>query len=398
MINDKCHIHYWGKGIIVLVDNQQFHFNEIQKEILFKIHNKNISMDRYCTGVLESNTGYKNFYNQLNKYNILSEYSTGKFTTSGEEGMFYPLKLNIQITDKCNLQCKHCYMCASPKNKEFLSKKKLNKLLKELKNKIYTIQITGGEPMLHKNFFDIAKICKESCSYLTLTTTGMLINKKNVEKLRIFSDIQLSLHSHQDFEHDYLTGAIGSRKRVIKGIHLLKKIGYKNISISHIVTNNNYLYLNQILEFAKYFNIPNVSFGLMSKLGRGKNLDKTYFLTESNIEYVTEELDQYKKLYSNINFSDWHSIDNDFNKIASMPCEAGTLMWVINESGNIIPCEYFTLHGCEIGHIDNIDSLVKSNPRNKVVNSTNKLIHSLEGNVLEPNLICEKIKMIASIE
>lgn len=289
-------------------------------------------------------------------------------------------------------------MCASPENNDFLIEKKLDELLKNLKGKIYSIQITGGEPMLHKNFFDISQLCKKNCLYLTLTTTGMLINDRNAEKLKIFSDIQVSLHSYKDYEHDYLTNSKGSRQKVIKGINSLKKVGYTNISISHIVTNKNFSDLNQILKFAQNNKISDVTFGLMSKLGRGKNLDKSFFLSEDNIDIVMEELESCKEVYYDINFSDWHDVDNNFNKIASMPCEAGTLTWVINEKGNILPCEYFTYHGCNIGSIKDLKSLVEQNPRYKTIHSANELINSFELDNVDSDLICEKIKMIASVE
>ncbi|MFI3605866.1 radical SAM protein [Vagococcus fluvialis] len=402
MINDNCHIHYWGTGIIILINNQQFHFNELQKEILFAI-NKKISLNKLLLNkeiVDNANFDeiYITFYNQLKKYQIISEHSNGNFTSSGEVGKFYPLKLSLQITNKCHLKCKHCYMCASPENNDFLIEKKLDELLKNLKGKIYSIQITGGEPMLHKNFFDISQLCKKNCLYLTLTTTGMLINDRNAEKLKIFSDIQVSLHSYRDYEHDYLTNSKGSGQKVIKGINSLKKVGNTNISISHIVTNKNFSDLNQILKFAQNNKISDVTFGLMSKLGRGKNLDKSFFLSEDNIDIVMEELESCKEVYYDINFSDWHDVDNNFNKIASMPCEAGTLTWVINEKGNILPCEYFTYHGCNIGSIKDLKSLVEQNPRYKTIHSANELINSFELDNVDSDLICEKIKMIASVE
>lgn len=81
-----------------------------------------------------------------------------------------------------------------------------------------------------------------------------------------------------------------------------------------------------------------------------------------------------------------------------MPCEAGTLTWVINEKGNILPCEYFTYHGCNIGSIKDLKSLVEQNPRYKTINSANELINSFELDNVDSDLICEKIKMIASVE
>lgn len=63
-------------------------------------------------------------------------------------------RAHLDITGKCNLRCVHCY--ASDRYAHQFSKEKLEWIMKELQRlDIQRIAISGGEPLLHPNLFDV---------------------------------------------------------------------------------------------------------------------------------------------------------------------------------------------------------------------------------------------------
>ena len=112
----------------------------------------------------------------------------------------FPSQIIVDLTNLCNLECIHCghsKMKKSPlyskANLDFaLNKKMIDEVKKEGHNICEYIRYTAdGEPMLHKNVFDILEYAVNNCnSKITLTTNGTLLNDENVDRL-----IDTGLHS-----------------------------------------------------------------------------------------------------------------------------------------------------------------------------------------------------------
>lgn len=84
----------------------------------------------------------------------------------------------IEITNKCNLNCPFCY--ASSGHGEFLSLEKIEEMMDfyivSEKNQAEILQISGGEPTLHPQIFEILKLAKsKNFKYVMLNTNGLKI-------------------------------------------------------------------------------------------------------------------------------------------------------------------------------------------------------------------------------
>ena len=85
--------------------------------------------------------------------------------------------LELQITDRCNLRCRHCYIGAS-KNKE-LSLTKLKAVLDEFEAmQGLRLLITGGEPLMHSHFAEFNEILSSYLFRKILFTNGLLLDRK----------------------------------------------------------------------------------------------------------------------------------------------------------------------------------------------------------------------------
>ncbi|MBE6049005.1 MAG: radical SAM protein [Clostridium sp.] len=135
--------------------------------------------------------------------------------------------LQWHITHKCNLRCLHCYQedYKSDLNFEEIKKVFLDYLdYIEEHNFRGHINITGGEPFLHPDFFKVISMFEENNITFGILTNGTLLNEEMVKKLKQFkklSFVQISLDGTRKM-HDEIRGK-GNFKKALNGIRLLNK-------------------------------------------------------------------------------------------------------------------------------------------------------------------------------
>ena len=138
------------------------------------------------------------------------------------------LTAGLVLTWKCNLKCIHCYPYLPKNNEPTLMevKSKINQFKEE--GYIF-LNITGGEPLMREEFFDIIKYTNNNNFALLLSTNGTLITKEFIKKIKRFSifQIQVSLFGATKKMHEDITKVKGSFEKAIGAIRLLKKEGLR---------------------------------------------------------------------------------------------------------------------------------------------------------------------------
>jgi MoaA/NifB/PqqE/SkfB family radical SAM enzyme len=118
-----------------------------------------------------------------------------------------PLSGSIELTHRCNLRCAHCYIgnqaCVRGNGKQEL--------------------ITGGEPLLRKDFKEIYCHAKTKGLLVTVFTNGTMVTEKILE---LFQDlppraVEISLYGATAQTYEKITGIKGSFERCLKGIQSL---------------------------------------------------------------------------------------------------------------------------------------------------------------------------------
>ena len=135
-----------------------------------------------------------------------------------------PTTVNFELTEICNVKCKHCY---NPWRDESMGvnsidDEKLKRIIKEFSNaKVFHVILTGGEPMSN---FDILveAIKKLRENNITVSCNSNLILATE-EKARKLSDAGLdhiltSLPSLDPFQNDLIMQSKGSLRKIIDGI------------------------------------------------------------------------------------------------------------------------------------------------------------------------------------
>ncbi|MBF0531971.1 MAG: radical SAM protein [Candidatus Omnitrophica bacterium] len=153
------------------------------------------------------------------------------------------------VTSRCNLQCGHCYRDASSGNgaDDLTDQNCLNFIreIKELNPPI--VLLTGGEPLLRGNIFDIIRVCRDEGLSVGLSTNGTLINPDMAKKIQDagVSYVGISIDGNKE-AHDRFRRADGSWEASWQGIESLNKHGVKT-GVRFTLTAANRHDLNAVL-------------------------------------------------------------------------------------------------------------------------------------------------------
>jgi 7,8-dihydro-6-hydroxymethylpterin dimethyltransferase len=131
------------------------------------------------------------FYKSIRNYNKASEMPL-KFNTNTHYGCPYDCGLCkdheqhscltvIEITDRCNLSCPTCYAMSSPhygRHRTVAEVERMLDIIVENEGEPDVVQISGGEPTVHPQFFEILDIAKRKpIRHLMINTNGIRIAK-----------------------------------------------------------------------------------------------------------------------------------------------------------------------------------------------------------------------------
>jgi len=153
--------------------------------------------------------------------------------------------LELQITDSCNLRCRHCYI-GETASKE-LSIEQITEILKEFEDmQGLRLMITGGEPLLHNNFDALNDLLPDFSIRKVLFTNGLLLGKALLRGLNV-DEIQISIDGLEK-GHDSLRGT-GTFSKAIGAVRLAKEIGFE-VSVATMVHTKN---LDDFDEMEKLF-------------------------------------------------------------------------------------------------------------------------------------------------
>lgn len=150
-----------------------------------------------------------------------------------------PMQVSLDLTYRCNLACKHCYI-DTPADDE-LSLVEIEDIFDQLARAgTMYLMFTGGEILARRDFFEIATSAREHGFMLTFLTNGTLITPsiaRLIKGLEPFA-VGLSLHGATAATHDGITRQPGSFSAVMNAVRWLKELGVP-VALQTLVMNAN---------------------------------------------------------------------------------------------------------------------------------------------------------------
>lgn len=152
----------------------------------------------------------------------------GAAPVSGSTSVFRPTHMSIELTDGCNLLCRHCYRGSSPAQSRRLPTGRILALVDEMRAAgVTSVELTGGEPTFHQDFDCILLRCAQAFDLTAILTNGTLLGPERIEMLAKHADrvvLQLDLDGSTPELHEGLRGLPGSFARALKALRDLSAV------------------------------------------------------------------------------------------------------------------------------------------------------------------------------
>ncbi len=201
---------------------------------------------------------------------------------------------------RCNLTCKHCYSISADTNfPGELSTEQVFAVMDDLKAfRVPVLILSGGEPLLRPDIYDIAKRAKGQGFYVGLSSNGTLIDEHNIERIAEcdFNYVGVSLDG-LGATHDKFRRLDGAFVASLKGIRLCRDLGLK-IGVRFTMTQDNAHDLPGLLKLVEDEGIDRFYFSHLNYAGRGnKNRkdDARHQLTRQAMDLLFETCWEYKQ-------------------------------------------------------------------------------------------------------
>jgi cyclic pyranopterin phosphate synthase len=188
--------------------------------------------------------------------------------------------IRLSISDVCNFKCGYClpdgYKIDRSDNRKFLNIEEIGRLAKVLSELgVSKIRLTGGEPTVRKDFFEIIKIIKENSGIkkTVMTTNGYRLNKIADDiKNSGLDGINISIDSLNADTFKKITGH-DRLEEILKGIKNLQKLNFKNIKINAVLLKGVNDSKKDFDDWAQFLKNNEIDFRYIELMQTGDNID-----------------------------------------------------------------------------------------------------------------------------
>jgi cyclic pyranopterin phosphate synthase len=188
--------------------------------------------------------------------------------------------IRLSITDVCNFKCTYClpngYKKTPGDTRSFMSAEEISRLTKALSQLgVCKIRLTGGEPTVRKDFFNILKDMKQNSNIpkVTMTTNGYRLDKiaKQLHEAGL-DGINISIDSLNRETFKKLTGH-DRLNEILEGIKILQKLGFKNIKVNAVLLKGINDTHEEFEKFGNFIKNNKIDFRFIELMQTGDNLD-----------------------------------------------------------------------------------------------------------------------------
>ncbi len=259
----------------------------------------------------------------------------------------YPSFIQLNITNQCNLNCKHCFNDSGVKMANELSDQEIFNILSYfLSRKIVCITFGGGEPLLHNKIFDFIKYTSNRNGKITLLSNGMLIDGKIANKLYKsgVSRIRISLDGSNERINDFIRSK-GSFRGAINALKSLLTTSIKETVVMTSVNKYNFNDLENIIRLLIRIGVKDIKFIPTILGGRAKREFNKYILGGNFVKLLLKKKEELSRKYKDYIYI---SIDSPLeaiiykNNIRQLqkcgPCLIGQVFLGIKANGDIFAC------------------------------------------------------------
>ncbi len=216
------------------------------------------------------------FLVQLWNEGLIIEKSPRDFLNYPEKP-YFPLGLVFcELTYSCNFRCLTCYNCSGELQEQEMStlewKMALEKIASVNPKTQTTVILTGGEPLLRKDFFEIASHAKDLGLYIQLFTNGSLIDNYTAERIANLKIdyVRISVDGASPQTNDRIRGK-GNFEKAINAMKYLSKLNIK-VCWQSVISQINFNEMDKMLESAIVLGLDGFRISSLDPKGRGETI------------------------------------------------------------------------------------------------------------------------------
>ena len=239
------------------------------------LNREGLAVLKLCTGALSVQEIAQNLslnFEEVNEFiQVLKEYRLLCGEDSFKESSFELQGIWLNVTNACNLKCLTCYQSSGDPYPDELTRKEILHLFQQMrtfkpKNENQTVILTGGEPLLRSDLWEICQIGSDLGLVMNLITNGILVTEEIAQKAKsCINQVQVSLDGIHT--SDVIRGK-GTFELAVKGINVLQD--YQIVpSIGIVVTRINCTEILQLLQFLTDLGITDIRMRPVIHQGRG---------------------------------------------------------------------------------------------------------------------------------
>ena len=290
---------------------------------------------------------------------------------------FYSLKSNkiyslpiviLMPHSRCNCRCVMCDIWKGNNNVKQLEEADIKKLLDSLR-KLNTKEVvmSGGEALMHPNFFKLCGIIKSRKIKITLLSTGLLLKKYASEILAKTDEVIVSLDGSKEV-HDKIRNIPNAYDKLKEGVQELKRLNPKfKVTARSVIQKENFKDFPNIVDAAKEIGLDQISFLTADVTTDAFNRPELWGEEKvSEIRLSSEELEKFKVVIETLirthsadfqnrfiaesperirRFYEYYAAFQGLNQFPTVRCNAPWVSAVIEADGSVRPCFFHEVIG-----------------------------------------------------
>jgi heme b synthase len=277
---------------------------------------------------------------------------------------FSPKWIAWEITRRCNLRCVHCRSSSEMEAKGHpdFSREEAFRVIDDIAGYAKPVVVlSGGEPLVRKDAFEIARYGTEKGLRMCLATNGTLVTKEVCVDIRSsgIRIVSLSLDGSEESVHDDFRSQKGAFAGTINAARLFRENGIEFI-INSSFTKRNQEEIPKVYKLAKELGASAWYMFMIVPTGRGEAIMNELISKEDYEEILDWHYDMEKEEdtmlvrptcaphYYRVVLQQSKKKGEKFNRRSlkfstggAKGCIAGQLICLIDVDGNVLPCSYF---------------------------------------------------------
>lgn len=187
----------------------------------------------------------------------------------------------LYLTSGCNLACRHCwvkprFIHGKPDPQDCIDPELLLSAVTEAKTLgLTSAKLTGGEPLFHPLFRDIARGLSDLGIAMTMETNGTFLTPELADFMKNETTIHfvsVSLDDDEPESHDAFRGVRGAFGATVRGLDALRAAGYDNTQVIMSVHRGNIDKIEGVVKLAELHGAASVKFNPVTDTGRGRQM------------------------------------------------------------------------------------------------------------------------------